>query len=151
MKIVYHEESKVFHLWNENISYVMMVLPNGHLGQLYFGKRIHDRNNMSDMLELAVRPMSGASQLWQRGLPQPGSGNLSEEWEQDLRFSVPILLYRSGETETPRASGNLCRGRGGGVHTGRNFEGFSDRDLCTVMLHHFCQRRNSCPKCPLSE
>lgn len=46
MKIVYHEESKVFHLWNENISYVMMVLPNGHLGQLYFGKRIHDRNNM---------------------------------------------------------------------------------------------------------
>ena len=29
MKIVYHEKEKVFHLWNESVSYVMMALPNG--------------------------------------------------------------------------------------------------------------------------
>ncbi|MCI9080832.1 MAG: alpha-galactosidase [Lachnospiraceae bacterium] len=61
MKIVYHENSKVFHLWNECISYVMMVLKNGQLGHLYYGKRIHDRENLSDLLELAARPMSSCS------------------------------------------------------------------------------------------
>ena len=40
--IIYHESSKTFHLYNNNISYIMTVLPNGHLGNLYFGKRIHD-------------------------------------------------------------------------------------------------------------
>ena len=35
--IIYHESSKTFHLYNNNISYIMTVLPNGHLGNLYFG------------------------------------------------------------------------------------------------------------------
>ena len=43
MTILYHENSKVFHLYNDTISYVMMILKNGHLGQLYYGKRIRDR------------------------------------------------------------------------------------------------------------
>ena len=70
MRIVYHEKSKVFHLFNNNISYVMMVLPNGHLGQLYFGKKIHDRGGLSDLLELAARPMSSCSP-WQQNLCGP--------------------------------------------------------------------------------
>jgi alpha-galactosidase len=35
----------------------MMVLRNGHLGQLYCGKRIHDREDFSDLLETSVRIM----------------------------------------------------------------------------------------------
>ena len=58
VKIIYHEEQKVFHLYNEEVSYIMMVLPDGELGQLYFGQRIHDKENFSYLLELAPRPMS---------------------------------------------------------------------------------------------
>ena len=36
----------------------MTVLPNGHLGNLYFGKRIHDREDFSYLLEMKQRPMT---------------------------------------------------------------------------------------------
>ena len=45
MSIIFHESSKTFHLYNNEISYIMTVLPNGHLGNLYFGKRIHENNS----------------------------------------------------------------------------------------------------------
>lgn len=57
MSIVFHEEKKIFHLYNEKISYIMMVLKNGHIGQLYFGKRIHDRDDFSYLFENYSRPM----------------------------------------------------------------------------------------------
>lgn len=56
--IIFHEETKTFHLYNEQISYVMCVLENGHLGQLYFGKRIHDKGDFSYLVEKAPRPMT---------------------------------------------------------------------------------------------
>ena len=31
---------KVFHLYNDKISYILNILPNKHIGQIYFGKRI---------------------------------------------------------------------------------------------------------------
>ena len=55
MSIIFHESSKTFHLYNNNISYIMTVLPNGHLGNLYFGKRIHDREDFSYLLEMKQR------------------------------------------------------------------------------------------------
>ena len=58
MSIIFHESSKTFHLYNNNISYIMTVLPNGHLGNLYFGKRIHDREDFSYLLEMKQRPMT---------------------------------------------------------------------------------------------
>lgn len=58
MNIVFHENSSTFHLYNDTISYIMTVLENGHLGQLYCGKRIHDREDFSYLLEKASRPMT---------------------------------------------------------------------------------------------
>lgn len=58
MSIIVNEKSKTFHLHNKQISYIMTVLPNGHMGQLYFGKRIHDREDFSYLLEVMPRPMS---------------------------------------------------------------------------------------------
>ena len=58
MSIIFHESSKTFHLYNNDISYIMTVLPNGHLGNLYFGKRIHDREDFSYLLEMKQRPMT---------------------------------------------------------------------------------------------
>lgn len=57
-QIIFHENSKTFHLYNKEISYVMSVLDNGHLGQLYYGKKIHDREDFSYLVEKCARPMS---------------------------------------------------------------------------------------------
>lgn len=58
MPIVFHEKTKIFHLYNEYVSYIFMVLNNGQLGQLYYGKAIHDQEDFSYLLELIKRPMS---------------------------------------------------------------------------------------------
>lgn len=57
MSIIFHESTSVFHLYNEEISYIMMVLKNGHMGQLYFGKRIHDKEDFTYLLENYCRAM----------------------------------------------------------------------------------------------
>lgn len=58
MAIIFHEESKEFHLHNSQISYIIKILENGHLGQLYFGARIHDRDDFGYLLETSHRPMT---------------------------------------------------------------------------------------------
>lgn len=37
MGIIYEEKSRQFHLYNDKISYIMTCLPNGQMGQLYYG------------------------------------------------------------------------------------------------------------------
>ena len=58
MSIIFNEESKEFHLFNNNISYIIKILRNNQLGQLYFGKKIHQRGSYDYLLENAYRPMS---------------------------------------------------------------------------------------------
>lgn len=58
MRIDVHEKSGTFHLHNDELSYVMKVLPNGHLGQLYFGAPIHDREDFDYLLEICARSHS---------------------------------------------------------------------------------------------
>ena len=45
-------DTKTFHLTNNEISYLIKVLPNGTLGQLYFGPTIRHRQNFDYLLEL---------------------------------------------------------------------------------------------------
>lgn len=58
MNIVYHEASRTFHLYNSCISYIMTILPNGQMGQLYFGKAVHPREDYSWLLEMVPRSMT---------------------------------------------------------------------------------------------
>ncbi len=58
MPIIYHETSKTFHLYNNEISYIFKVLKNNQLGQLYYGKVIRDKDNYDYLLETADRGMS---------------------------------------------------------------------------------------------
>ncbi len=58
MPIIYHEASKEFHLFNNDISYIIKVLKNNQLGQLYYGKRVKDRNDFGHLLELRRRVMA---------------------------------------------------------------------------------------------
>ncbi|MCD8218433.1 MAG: alpha-galactosidase [Clostridiales bacterium] len=54
--IIYHEKARIFHLYNDKISYLIYVMENGHLGQLYCGKRIHDREDFPYLVEYSQRP-----------------------------------------------------------------------------------------------
>lgn len=40
MKVIYDEKNKIFHLYNEKISYVLKVMRSGELGQLYYGQKL---------------------------------------------------------------------------------------------------------------
>lgn len=62
MSIVFHQKSKEFHLYNDSISYIIKILPNEQLGQLYFGRRVHDREDFGYLLEFANRPMTSVQQ-----------------------------------------------------------------------------------------
>ena len=57
MNIIWHEKTQQFHLYNDEISYIMYVQPNGELGQLYFGSRIHDREDFSYLTHRGIKPM----------------------------------------------------------------------------------------------
>lgn len=58
MGIIFHEETGTFHLFNDHVSYLMAVAQNGHLGQLYFGRRIHDGTDFSYLQESCFRAMT---------------------------------------------------------------------------------------------
>ena len=58
MAIAFHERTGEFHLYNREISYIMKLLPDGSVGQLYYGKRLRDREDYGHMLEYAVRDMA---------------------------------------------------------------------------------------------
>lgn len=57
MPIKYHQTSQEFHLYNDHISYIIKVLRNGQLGQLYFGARVPDRGDHGYLVENGYRPM----------------------------------------------------------------------------------------------
>ena len=88
VKIVYHAAQKVFHLYNGDISYLMMVLPDGELGQLYFGQRIHDKEDFSYLLELVPRPMSSCV------FPEAKTFSLEQ-----IKLELPV--YGSSDYRTP--------------------------------------------------
>lgn len=47
MNIIWNKASGQFHLYNDRISYIIGTGINGELTNLYFGKKIHDREDMS--------------------------------------------------------------------------------------------------------
>ena len=58
MGVIVHETTGVFHLCNDQISYMIRKMPNGQLGQLYYGSRIRDREDFPHLLERAHRDMA---------------------------------------------------------------------------------------------
>lgn len=58
MAIIIHESTGIFHLCNDQISYIMKRMPNDQMGQLYYGSRIRDREDFPHLLERAHRDMA---------------------------------------------------------------------------------------------
>ena len=58
MPIIFHKELKEFHLYNKEISYIIHILPNGHVGNLYFGKKIDPYKTYNHLFEGIYRPLA---------------------------------------------------------------------------------------------
>lgn len=90
MGIIFNEKTKEFHLYNNNISYIMKILKNNHVGQLYFGKKIRHRQDFSNM-----------NQTWSGRVDM--SVNVCED---DMKFSLDVELqeypsYGTGDFRQP--------------------------------------------------
>lgn len=58
MNIIWHEKTKQFHLYNDEISYIIGVQITGELSNLYFGKRVHDKEDFSYLYEMGSKSMT---------------------------------------------------------------------------------------------
>lgn len=58
MTIIFHEESKEIHLYNNQVSYIIKILNNNQLGNLYYGKRIHDKPSFSHLLQGELKSLA---------------------------------------------------------------------------------------------
>ena len=58
MSIIYNEKTREFHLYNQEISYIIKILDNNQPGQLYYGKRLTHREDFDHLFEYAMRDMS---------------------------------------------------------------------------------------------
>lgn len=58
MNILFNENSKQFHLYNEKFSYIMKILEDGELVNLYFGSKIDDNEDFSYTILTQSRAMA---------------------------------------------------------------------------------------------
>lgn len=105
MDIIWHSKSKQYHLYNDKISYIMAVSPVGDLGSIYFGKRIHDKEDMSYVVNrfglpnIAVDPdtESYSMELNRQEYPAFGTtdfGTQAYEVEMENGSRVSSFVYK---------------------------------------------------------
>ena len=87
MAIQFHEKAREFHLYNKEVSYIIKIMENGQIENLYYGKRIKDRENFSYLHEEISRPLTSVN------VPEPGV--LSMEYTKQEYPSYGTGDYRS--------------------------------------------------------
>ncbi len=55
MAIKYYEKTKIFHLFNDKISYIIRIMENNQAEQLYYGKRVHNKENFEYLHDIDRR------------------------------------------------------------------------------------------------
>ena len=55
MSIIFNEKTREFHLFNNNISYIIKIFKNEQLGHLYFGKKVRHRESFEHLLKTRQR------------------------------------------------------------------------------------------------
>lgn len=97
MSILFHENSQTFHLYNDKISYIFKILRNGQLGQLYFGERIHDKEDFDYLLEMRNRPMAACTY---EGNQDFSLEHIKQEYPSygtgDMRYPAFTILQQNG-------------------------------------------------------
>jgi alpha-galactosidase len=97
MPIKYYNKTNLFHLFNNEISYLFTVLENGQLGQLYFGKRVNDKEDYQYLSERGHRDMQAC--------PIEGNPYFSLE---HIRQEYPA--YGNGDMRYPAYEIETCDG-----------------------------------------
>ena len=88
MPVIFHEETRQFHLFNSEVSYIIRIMENGQMENLYYGKAIHDREDFSHFHEELMRSQMSVC------VPEPGL--LSMHY---TRQEYPV--YGTGDYKTP--------------------------------------------------
>lgn len=116
MPIQYHHNTKTFHLYNHEVSYIFKVMVNNQLGQLYYGKVIQDRDDFNHLLEMNPRPMAACSiegdltfslEHTKQEYPSFGSGDMRHpaiDIIQENGSHILDLQYKSYEIITGKPS-----------------------------------------------
>lgn len=87
MAIIFHKQSKCFHLYNNEVSYIMRIMENGQLENLYYGKKIHDKEDFAYFHDEAMRSQMSVC------IPEPGL--LSMQYTRQEYPSYGTGDYRS--------------------------------------------------------
>lgn len=88
MPIKYHEKSREFHLYNDEVSYIIKLLENDQLENLYYGKRVHDKESFGYLHEEADRPLTALA------VEEPTSLSL-------LHIRHEYAAYGTGDFKSP--------------------------------------------------
>ena len=83
MAIIFHKQSKCFHLYNNEVSYIMRIMENGQLENLYYGKKIHDKEDFAYFHDEAMRSQMSVC------IPEPGL--LSMQYTRQMEAVLLIL------------------------------------------------------------
>lgn len=99
MPIIYHKTSKTFHLYNTEISYIFKIMKNEQLGQIYYGKRIHDQEDFDELLQFSKRDMAPCTY---EGDYLFALENIKQEYPAfnhgDLRYPAYTIEHENGST-----------------------------------------------------
>ncbi len=88
MSVIYHEDSRIFHLSNNYISYVMRIMENDQMENLYYGKRLNDSDSLIRLHEEVLRSHMAMA------CPEPSSLSM-----QYARQEYPV--YGTGDFKMP--------------------------------------------------
>lgn len=97
MAIIFHEGSRQFHLFNSEVSYIMSIMENGQMENLYYGKAIHDREDFGHFHEEEMRSQMSVN------IPEPGILSM-----QYTRQEYPV--YGTGDYRSPALG--ICQENG---------------------------------------
>ncbi len=87
MAVIFHKNTRQFHLYNDQISYIIRVMENGQMENLYYGQAIHDKENFSYFHEECMRSQMSVC------IPEPGL--LSMQYTRQEYPSYGTGDYRS--------------------------------------------------------
>lgn len=88
MAIRFYEKTKTFHLFNKEVSYIMCVMENGQIENLYYGKAIKEREDFSHLHEEMSRALTSVC------VPEPGVLSM-----QYTKQECPV--YGTGDYRSP--------------------------------------------------
>ena len=91
MAIKYHEKTKTFHIFNKEVSYIIHIMQNGQLENLYYGKAVRDKEDFTYLHEECVRSHMAIC------IPEPGT--LSMHFTKQ---EYPV--YGTGDYRSPALS-----------------------------------------------